>query len=127
MKKGDKVCFHGENLFFTVMAQSKRFAILSRKLDKKEDEDILQDLAELMYYANLDVAFEKNKDEPIYTIIDFKEGVRGPDNLSLRATDYFSEDDCAEALKSLHSGELGISRRHRIPFSMADIAEINEP
>lgn len=47
-----------------------------------------------------------------YFIVDLKERVRGPDNMVF-CSGYESDEDCAERLKELQSGEIEVSwRRH---------------
>lgn len=47
-----------------------------------------------------------------YFIVDLKEKVRGPDNMVF-CSGYETDEDCAERLKELQSGEIEVScRRH---------------
>lgn len=48
----------------------------------------------------------------LYFVVDLKERVRGPDNMVF-CSGYESDEDCAERLKELQSGEIEVScRRH---------------
>jgi hypothetical protein len=45
----------------------------------------------------------------IYTIIDFDRNVRGEDNLIFSVYDYYSDEDCKNAMEDLMKGEIEVS------------------
>lgn len=52
-----------------------------------------------------------------YFIVDLKERVRGPDNMVF-CSGYESDEDCAERLKELQSGEIEVSWRRHIDLDI---------
>lgn len=52
-----------------------------------------------------------------YFIIDLKERVRGPDNMVF-CSGYESDEDCAERLKELQSGEIEVSLRQHVDLDI---------
>lgn len=53
----------------------------------------------------------------LYTIIDFDQGVRGPDDLVF-CFGYETSEDIAANMAMLESGEIAVSRRRRIPLDI---------
>lgn len=118
LKINQDVFFVGENLPMKVMAISNRYAVCSRKLDKKEDDDLLGFEVMRGSYFSKKEAFSHLKDNPVYTIIDFEEKIKGSDNYIFSKFDYADFEDCSEALKELESGEMKISRRNRCELNI---------
>ena len=58
----------------------------------------------------------------LYTIIDNKRGVRGPDNLVF-SSGYESDDDVKERMRELVAGEIEVSRRTSrfVPLDIANV------
>lgn len=52
-----------------------------------------------------------------YFIVDLKERVRGPDNMVF-CSGYETDEDCAERLKELQSGEIEVSWRRHIDLDI---------
>ena len=86
LKKGDKVWFLNNKKAFTVRACNDRFAICTQPYNLRPQT-------------------------VVYTIIDFERNVRGMDNYVFGLYDYYSDEDCEQALKSLISGEMEVSYR----------------
>lgn len=55
----------------------------------------------------------------LYTIIDFKENIRGTENLIFCAG-YETDEECVEALERLATGETEISHRNRVPLDIEE-------
>lgn len=53
----------------------------------------------------------------MYFIIDLEEQRRGPDNMVF-CFGYESDEDCAERLKELQTGEIEVSRRRDVPLDI---------
>jgi hypothetical protein len=115
---GNKVYFTNEKLPYKVMAVSERYAVVSRPLNRREDAELLHHQVEMGAYLTLSEAFEHNKQTPVYSLIDFKENVRAPDNLVFGFYDYSKESDCEKVIKALENCELELSHRTRCELSI---------
>lgn len=71
-------------------------------------------------YAICTKPYNFRKNTVFYTIVDFKNKIRGTDNMVFSIYDYYSDEDCQSALKDLISGELSIGR-NRIPLKIVKI------
>ena len=92
---GTKILFDEEPVHYTIKALSERYAICTRLYNPKRTV--------------------------IYTIIDFKEGVRGTNNLVFNIYDYKEQSDIDACMKDLINGECEITRRNRIDLSVKEI------
>lgn len=115
---GNKVYFENEVKPYKVMATSNRYAIVSRKINKKHDHDLLKFEVERGASRNLKEAWEDCKDLPVYSILDFKENVRNHDDRIFGVYDYSLTEDCLLAIKDLESGEICVSKRGAIPINI---------
>lgn len=88
---GDKVYFPNEKKPYRVRVRDERFIICTKPIN--------------LYHTVL------------YTIIDLKEKWRGPDNMVF-CSGYESDEDCAERLAELQSGEIEVSSRRGIPLDI---------
>lgn len=83
---GDKVYVPNEKRPYRVRARDERYIICTKPYNPKRTV--------------------------LYFIVDLKERVRGPDNMVF-CSGYETDEDCAERLKELQSGEIEVSwRRH---------------
>lgn len=98
LKKNDKVWFADGKKPFKVRCANGRFAICTKPYNFKPHT-------------------------VIYTIIDFKRGVRGMDNMVLGIHDYWSDEDCEDALRELNEGTLEVSYKHSKHVSL-DIVKV---
>lgn len=98
LKKGDRVRFKGMRKFFTVRCADERFAICT-------------------------MPYNLRPQTVVYTIIDMVLFVRGLDNMVFGIHDYYSDEDCEEALKELQNGEMAVSSRYG-KFVKLDVEEI---
>lgn len=112
LQKGQKVYFENEKLPYTVMATSERYAIVVRKLSRRQDADLLWYRVEMESYLSFTEAYEDLKNCPVYSILDFESGMRSSDDYVFGVFDYFKERDCKKAIKYLESGKMDLSRRH---------------
>lgn len=115
---GKKVFFNGEKLPYKVMAVSKRYAVVTRPLNRREDASLLHHQVNMGAYCSFTEAFEHNKQSPVYSLIDFEENIKAPDNLVFGIYDYSKESDCKKAIKDLETGELQLSHRNRCELSV---------
>ena len=113
-----KILFSNENIAFTVKAIDERFAICTRKFDKKEDKSIVDYQVEMGAYISKKEAQKSLKDEIIYTIIDFKNNVKSTDHWTFGKFDYKVQSDIEQCLSELNSGETELSRRNQVPLSI---------
>jgi len=91
LKVGTKIKFTSEKQRYTVQASNRRFAVCTKPLNVQRTV--------------------------LYTIIDFKEGVRGTENLIFCAG-FETRKLCEEALGRLERGESEVSYRNRIPLDI---------
>lgn len=112
LKEGQKVFFIGEKLPMELIAKTERYAVVVRSLDKKEDSDILDFEVRRGAYSTKKKAYEEFKNEPVYSLLDFKEGKRAPSNLIFNPYDFFSKEGCVEAVNDLENGTHELSRRN---------------
>jgi len=115
---GNKIFFDGEKLPYKVMALSERYAVVSRPLNRREDAGLLRHQVKMGAYLTFTEAFEHNKQSPVYSLIDFKENIKAPDNLVFGLYDYSNEESCRQVIKNLESGEMELSHRNRCEMSV---------
>lgn len=111
--KGQKVYLIGEHFPYKVMACSDRYAILSRRVSRKHDAALLRYEVEMGHYNTMKEAYKECKADniPVYTILEFKTGLRNRDNMVFGIFDYADEKDCELAIEALHLGEIVLSHR----------------
>lgn len=115
---GNKVYFTGEKLPYKVMAASKRYAVVSRPLNRREDAELLHHKVKMGAYCTFTEAFEHNKQAPVYSLIDFEENIKAPDNLVFCIYDYSDEKQCQKVINDLEAGQIELSYRNRIELSV---------
>lgn len=118
LKQGQKVFFKDETLPYEVKAVSDRYAVVSRKLHRREDAELLHHQVKMSAYSTFTEAFNANKENPVYSICDFKENVKAPDNLVLGGYDYADEKDCQKAIRCLEDGNMELSHRNRVELNI---------
>jgi hypothetical protein len=96
-KVGDKVKFAEEKQRYTIQARNERFIICTKPFNPQKTV--------------------------LYSIIDLKDNVRGPDNM-LFGGGYETREECEENLEGLVSGEYGmeVSYRRRIELNIENIS-----
>lgn len=114
LKIRNKVYFEDELLPYKIMAVNDNYMIASRKLNARQDVNLIKYRVEMGAYMSFKEAYNDLKHSPVYTIVDLNECVRGSDNMIFGQYDYFSEFDCAKAIQALENGEMEISRRSKI-------------
>lgn len=117
MKPKQKILFEEDLLPYEVKAINERFAVCTREINKRNDHDLLRFEVERGAYASIDDAWEGNKKEVVYTIIDFEKNIRGTENL-LFCMGFKTIKLCKEALERLTSGETEISRRNQVGLNI---------
>lgn len=91
VKVGDKIHFPNEKKPYRVRARDERYIICTKPYNPKHTV--------------------------LYTIIDLQNKWRGPDNM-IFCSGYESDEDCAERLSELQSGEIEVSRRRGIALDI---------
>ena len=98
LNKGDSVWFSTSKKSFKVRECNDRFAICTQP-------------------------FNLRPKTVVYTIIDFDRDVRGEDNLIFTVYDYYSDEDCKQAMEDLMSGEIEVSYK-RNKNTILDIVKV---
>ena len=98
LNKGDSVWFSTSKKSFKVRECNDRFAICTQP-------------------------FNLQPKTVLYTIIDFDRDVRGEDNLIFSVYDYYSDEDCKQAMEDLMSGEIEVSYK-RNKNTILDIVKV---
>ena len=98
LNKGDSVWFSTSKKSFKVRECNDRFAICTQP-------------------------FNLRPKTVLYTIIDFDRDVRGEDNLIFSVYDYYSDEDCKQAMEDLISGEIEVSYK-RNKNTILDIVKV---
>ena len=94
LKIDDKIKFREEKQKYTVQASSNRYAICTKPFNPQKTV--------------------------LYTIIDFKENVRGTENL-IFSFGFETRKKCKEALERLENNETEVSYRNRIELDIEKI------
>jgi hypothetical protein len=94
LKKGDKIWFPGQKQGYTVIVRNDRYAICTKPFNPRKTV--------------------------MYTIIDFKEQIRGTEDL-IFCMGFETDKQCEEALQRLENRESAISRRNRVPLVIEKI------
>jgi len=113
LNKNQKIYFIGEKIPYVVKAISERYVIVSRKLNRREDADLLHHMVKMSAYSSFTSAYDHLKESPVYSILDFQKNLKAPHNLIFGPFDYFKDEDCEEAIKWLEKGEMELSHRNR--------------
>ena len=111
---GEPVVLLGDPLPWTVQAVTANFAALTRlatEFDGDRDWPEFDD--------------QDPTGDTLYTVLDWRNGVRGPCNLSGQgwsATGDYSEAECARMLAEFEAGDLKVSQRNWVRISFLDVA-----
>ena len=101
LSKGDKVWFANKKKPYKVRACNDRFAICTQPYNFKPHT-------------------------VIYTIVDFERNVRGMDNYVFGIYDYYSDEDCEQALQELISNEMEVSYRNYVELDITKVVHDDE-
>lgn len=103
-KVGDKISFRGEKQRFTIQAKDNRFLICTKPLN------MIRRLGGGKYEHTKTV---------IYTIVDFKQNRRGPENL-IFGFGAETKEECEEMLKRLNDKDdpTEVSYRYDVPLDI---------
>lgn len=117
---GDKVMLDADPAPWTVQAVSRHFTALVRPVNQRDYDDAEPDEDEGRWREN---PYEGRIGERMYTVLDWRNGVRGPCNLVGQAwgDGTYTGDQCAEMLEQFEAGDLEVSQRNwvRIEFPAA--------
>lgn len=96
LETGDRLKFDGDHRWWTVRAVSAHFAALTRQAEFRP--------------AGV----------RCYTVLDWRNGVRGPCNLIGQGygDGSYTEPECAEMLARFESGDLEVSQRNWVPIEV---------
>ena len=97
---GDKIKFEKEKQRYTIQARDDRYIIATKPFNARHTV--------------------------IYTIIDLKRGVRGPDNLVF-GLGYESRLDCENALVRLQDGSMEVSHRRLASLEPSELQALTAP
>lgn len=102
LKVGFKIWFEGERQGYTVKACDDRYAICTKPFNPLKTV--------------------------LYTIVDFKEGIRGRNNLIFNIYDYKKQEDIDQCLKDLNSevDPTQVSHRHHVALKITKIQSANK-
>lgn len=98
IKVKDKVYFKSEKRPYTIKAFDGRYAICTKPYNPKRTV--------------------------MYTIIDFKEAKRGPNNLVFNMYDYKIQEDIDQCLADLKDGVIELSKRNSIDLDILKVVRI---
>jgi len=120
MQRKDTVFFSEDKLPYKVIAANERYAVLTRKLNKRQDADLLHFEVTRGASRSFMEAYNSLKDDPVYTIVDNEQNIRGTENL-IFGLGFHTEEKCQQAIERLATGETEISHRNRIALSVTKI------
>jgi hypothetical protein len=114
---GDEIKFEEDILPYTVRAATDRYLVCTRKLNRRKDADLLWFEVQRGDANSFTEAYNYSKSDPVYTIVDLKENIRGTENLVF-GRGFHTEVMCSEAIGRLESGESEISHKTRIALKI---------
>jgi hypothetical protein len=108
---------------WTVQAVSGNFAALTRLVTERDRADDREQAAYLGGEYEMDPSeFENLNDDAtvFYTVVDWRNGVRGPCDLSGGGwgDGTYTEAECAAMLAEFEAGDLEVSHRNRVPIDV---------
>lgn len=112
LTSGQKIYFKGEGIPMELIAKNNRYGVVVRSLDIEEDYDLIYFQVERGAYLDTELAYEDLKNDPVYSLLDFKENWRAPSNLIFCPYDFWSKESCIDCLIDLKKGIGELSRRH---------------
>lgn len=112
LKEGLKIYFEGENLPMELIARTENYACVVRSLDIEEDYDLIYHEVERGSYYDTKEAYEDFKDDPVYSLLDFKNHKKAPTNRIFYTYDFWSKKDCKKACKDLEKEKHALSKRY---------------
>lgn len=115
------IYFKEENLPYKIVGFNGRFAICTRRLNRRHDADMLKQRVEMQAYLSFTNAYNDLKNEPIYSIVDFDNAQRGPHNLVFNPYDFKEEYCIKNCLRDLKSGKTELSGRYTIQLNISKI------
>lgn len=121
-KEGQMIYFADEKLPMMAAAVSPNFIVCTRPLCKKADIGLLKHEVKMRAYSSVEEAYNASKNDPVYTIIDLKNQVKGPHNLVFNSYDFNSTKSMKKLLNDLKSGDVELSRRNSVEFHFDDLA-----
>ncbi|KAA5532670.1 KTSC domain-containing protein [Taibaiella lutea] len=121
LKYRDEVIFANETLPYQVMAISKRYAIVTRKIDKKEDEGLIRREVNNGDYDTFEEAFEANKNNTVYYLIDFVAETRAPNDRVFNPYNYDSLESINQCVTDLEAETVRLSERNSCKLEIKTI------
>lgn len=116
-----KIHFKNEKSPMNILAKSERFLVCSRKLNRRQDADLLKFEVTRENYMTFSEAYNSLKDSPVYTVVDLQENIKGGINLIFDPYDYFDKESCEKLIEDLEKGITEISHRTRIAINVEDL------
>ena len=118
LSKGMKVFFIGEKLPMEVKVVNENFAICTRDLHRWYDANLIKYHVEVDAYLTFTDAYKNLRKEKVYTIIDFRNNIRGAHNLIFGGCDFKNQKSMDKFLSVLESGKAEISRRNQCNYNL---------
>ncbi|GAA0493734.1 hypothetical protein Ade02nite_21210 [Paractinoplanes deccanensis] len=117
LEVGQQLTFAGDPHPWTVKAISENFAALTRPVVADDCDDYRREDWAEFHSGDLE-------DGTLYTVLDWRNGVRGPCNLVGQGwgDGTYTEAECAAMLAEFESGELEVSHRNRVRIKFGEVA-----
>ncbi len=118
---GDQVTLADDDQPWTVRAVTEHFAALARPVTDTDRKAHREAYDEAHWDDDLAPGYEPMEDEVFYTVLDWRNGVRGPCNLVGQGwgDGTYTEAQCAAMLADFERGELEVSHRNWVPIRIA--------
>lgn len=120
LEVGATLTFAGDPNPWTVQAVTANFAAATRPGTEADREAARADEP----YAGSRFDYSENDGDIYYTVLDWRNGVRGPCNLVGQAygNGNYTERQCAQMLAEFEAGELEVSHRNRVRIEFGEVA-----
>lgn len=120
---GQQVRFADDSNPWTVKAISENFAALTRPVTDTDRKRHRDEYYEAYWEDDVD-QYEPLAGDVFYTVLDWRNGLRGPCNLVGQSwgDGTYSEAECAAMLAEFEAGDLEVSHRNHVRI---DIREVN--
>lgn len=115
---GDQVLLAGDAAPWTVQAVTRHFTALVRPVNQRDHDDA--EPPEDEPYA--DNPYEGMIGEPMYCVLDWRNGVRGPCDLVGQGwgDGTYTAEECTSMLEAFERGVLGVSQRNWVRIEFAE-------
>ncbi len=98
IKPGTRIKFTDDRCRWQVRATSENFAVCTRQADFRP------------------------RGELFYTVVDFRQNIRGPVNVIGQGWKTETDEECRELVELVEAGKWAVSHRNRVALSIEDVA-----